>query len=35
MSNGGKNFAHLAIAILTQLHIEERARRITLQNHQL
>ena len=35
MANGGKNFAHLAIAIFTQLHIEKRARRITLQNHQL
>ena len=35
MSNGGKNFAHLAIAIFTQLHIEKRARRVTLQNHQL
>jgi hypothetical protein len=35
MSNGGKNFAHLSIAILTQLHVEERARGITLQNHQL
>jgi hypothetical protein len=35
VSNGGKNVAHLAIAILTQFHIEERARCITLQNHQL
>jgi hypothetical protein len=35
MSNGGKNLAHLAIAIFTQLHVEKCARRITLQNHQL
>jgi hypothetical protein len=35
MSNGGKNLTYLSIAILTQLHIEERARGITLQNHQL
>jgi hypothetical protein len=35
MPNGGKNLAYLAIAIFTQLHIEQRARSITLQNHQL